>query len=170
MVLGRTTESAPLTTIPPKRLSLFERWLTLWVGACMVVGIVLGRWAPGVVMRLQGVEFRRGSQVNLPVAVLIWLMIVPMMMKVDLAAIREVGRRPRGLLVTLFVNWLVKPFSMAVIGWAFFRHVFAGSIAPDDANQYIAGTIILAAAPCTTMVFVWSYLTGGDPAYTLVQV
>ena len=106
----------------------------------------------------------------MPIAVLIWLMITPMMMKVDFASIRNVGRRPRGLLVTLFVNWLVKPFSMALLAWLFFRIVFAAWISPADADQYIAGCIILAAAPCTAMVFVWSYLTDGDPAYTLVQV
>jgi ACR3 family arsenite transporter len=108
--------------------------------------------------------------VNLPIAVLIWLMITPMMMKVDFTAIRRVGRSPRGLLVTLFVNWMVKPFSMALIAWLFFRHLFSPWIAPADADQYIAGSIILAAAPCTAMVFVWSHLTDGDPAYTLVQV
>jgi ACR3 family arsenite transporter len=112
----------------------------------------------------------RGSQINGPIAVLIWLMITPMMMKVDFGAIRNVGRRPQGLLITLFVNWLVKPFSMAAIAYVFFRYVFAAWIPPADADQYIAGTIILAAAPCTAMVFVWSYLTDGDPAYTLVQV
>jgi ACR3 family arsenite transporter len=115
-------------------------------------------------------EFGRGSQVNVPIAVLIWLMIVPMMMKVDFGAILKVRTKPRGVMVTLFVNWLVKPFSMALIGWVFFRHVFAAWISPADADQYIAGVIILAAAPCTAMVFVWSYLTDGDPAYTLVQV
>jgi ACR3 family arsenite transporter len=115
-------------------------------------------------------EFGKGSQVNVPIAILIWLMIIPMMMKVDFSSIRNVGQRPRGLLVTLFVNWLVKPFSMALIGWVFFRHVFSQWISPGEADQYIAGVIILAAAPCTAMVFVWSYLTDGDPAYTLVQV
>ena len=115
-------------------------------------------------------EFGSGSQINIPIAVLIWLMIIPMMMKVDFASIRNVGKRPRGLLVTLFVNWLVKPFSMALIAWVFFRLVFSLWISPAEADQYIAGCIILAAAPCTAMVFVWSYLTDGDPAYTLVQV
>ena len=115
-------------------------------------------------------EFGAGSQINIPIAVLIWLMIIPMMMKVDFASIRDVGKKPRGLLVTLFVNWLVKPFSMALIAWLFFRFVFSAWISPADADQYIAGCIILAAAPCTAMVFVWSYLTDGDPAYTLVQV
>ena len=119
---------------------------------------------------LRGLEFGAGSQINVPIAVLIWLMITPMMMKVDFGSIRNVGRRPRGLFVTLFVNWLVKPFSMAAIAWVFFRYVFSPWISPADADQYIAGSIILAAAPCTAMVFVWSYLTDGDPAYTLVQV
>jgi ACR3 family arsenite transporter len=125
---------------------------------------------PDAADALRRMEFGGGSQINIPIAVLIWLMIVPMMMKVDFASIRQVGRRPRGLLVTLVVNWLVKPFSMAFIAWLFFRLVFAAWIPAADADQYIAGCIILAAAPCTAMVFVWSYLTDGDPAYTLVQV
>jgi ACR3 family arsenite transporter len=159
-------------TIPaaPKRLALFERFLTLWVALCMLAGLALGRGAPGLVARLRGLEFGAGSQVNVPIAVLLWLMIVPMMMRVDLVALRGVGRRPRGLIVTLAINWLVKPFSMALVAWLFFRHAFAAWIGPEDAAQYIAGCIILAAAPCTAMVFVWSYLTDGDPAYTLVQV
>jgi ACR3 family arsenite transporter len=136
----------------------------------MVVGVVLGKAIPGGMASLRSLEFGEGSQINIPIAVLIWLMITPMMMKVDFGAIRQVGRRPRGLFVTLFVNWLVKPFSMAAIAWLFFRYVFSPWIAPADADQYIAGCIILAAAPCTAMVFVWSYLSDGDPAYTLVQV
>jgi arsenite transporter len=154
----------------PKRLDVFERYLTIWVALCMAAGLALGRLAPGAVRAVRGLEFGAGSQINLPIAVLIWLMITPMMMKVDFAAVRQVGRRPRGLLVTLVVNWLVKPFSMAAIAWLFFRVVFAPWIGPADADQYIAGCIILAAAPCTAMVFVWSYLSDGDPAYTLVQV
>jgi ACR3 family arsenite transporter len=154
----------------PKRLSVFERYLTLWVGACMVAGVLLGKFLPGAVTSLRQLEFGSGSQINVPIAILIWLMIVPMMMKVDFGSIREVGKRPRGLLVTLFVNWVVKPFSMALLAYLFFRHVFAAWITPTEADQYIAGTIILAAAPCTAMVFVWSYLTDGDAAYTLVQV
>ncbi len=153
-----------------KRLNLFERFLSLWVGLCMVVGVLIGKAAPEVINSLRSIEFGEGSQINLPIAVLIWLMITPMMMKVDFASIRNVGRRPRGLLVTLFVNWLVKPFSMALIAYLFFRYVFGAWISPEEASQYIAGSIILAAAPCTAMVFVWSYLTDGDPAYTLVQV
>ena len=142
----------------------------MWVALAMMGGVALGKALPAVTGALRGMEFGRSSHVNVPIAVLIWLMIVPMMMKVDFGAIRNVGRRPRGLLVTLFVNWLVKPFSMALLAWLFFRHLFAAWIAPGLADQYIAGTIILAAAPCTAMVFVWSYLTDGDPAYTLVQV
>ncbi len=155
---------------PPKRLNVFERYLSVWVGLCMVAGIALGTAVPALTGVLRRLEFGQGSQINVPIAVLIWLMITPMMMKVDFASIREVGRRPRGLFITLFVNWLVKPFSMALFGWVFFRWVFSAWIAPADADQYIAGTIILAAAPCTAMVFVWSYLTDGDAAYTLVQV
>ncbi len=153
-----------------KRLNAFERYLSLWVGLCMVVGVLLGKVLPGFIDAMRRLEFGEGSQINVPIAVLIWLMITPMMMKVDFAAIRDVGKRPRGLLVTLFVNWLVKPFSMALIAYLFFRYVFGAWITPDEASQYIAGSIILAAAPCTAMVFVWSYLTDGDPAYTLVQV
>ncbi len=158
------------TAVTPKKLNYFERYLTVWVGLCMVVGVLVGKALPDRIDQLRGLEFGAGSQINIPIAVLIWLMIVPMMMKVDFASIREVGKRPRGLLVTLFVNWLVKPFSMALIAWLFFRFLFSGWISPADADQYIAGCIILAAAPCTAMVFVWSYLTDGDPAYTLVQV
>ncbi len=153
-----------------KRLSVFERYLTLWVGLCMLAGVALGKVAPGLVAALRSLEFGTGSQINLPIAVLIWLMIYPMMLKIDLASIMGVRRRPGGILVTLFVNWLVKPFSMALLGWVFFKHLFAPWIGPELADQYVAGTIILAAAPCTAMVFVWSYLTDGDPAYTLVQV
>jgi len=157
-------------TPQPKRLNVFERYLSLWVALCMVAGVLLGKAAPSLMAGLRGLEFGAGSQINVPIAILIWLMITPMMMKVDFGAIREVGRRPRGLLVTLFVNWVVKPFSMAAIAWLFFRLVFSPWISPADADQYIAGCIILAAAPCTAMVFVWSYLSDGDPAYTLVQV
>ena len=152
------------------RLAFFERYLTVWVGLCMVAGVAVGRLLPSAVQTLRGLEFGAGSHINVPIAVLIWLMITPMMMKVDFGAIRNVGRKPSGLLVTLFVNWLVKPFSMAFLAWFFFRFVFAAFIGHGEADQYIAGCIILAAAPCTAMVFVWSQLTDGDPAYTLVQV
>src|SRR5574341_1385532 len=152
------------------RLNLFERYLTVWVGLCMVAGVAIGKGLPSLIGSVRSLEVGQGSQVNLPIAVLIWLMIIPMMMKVDFASVRNVGKRPRGLFVTLLVNWLVKPFSMALLAWLFFRHAFAAWITPGEADQYIAGAIILAAAPCTAMVFVWSYLTEGDPAYTLVQV
>jgi ACR3 family arsenite transporter len=156
--------------VAAKRLNVFEKYLSLWVGACMIVGVIVGKLLPASIDSMRRMEFGSGSQINIPIAVLIWLMIIPMMMKVDFASIRNVGRRPRGLFVTLFVNWLVKPFSMALIAWTFFRFVFSAWISPAEADQYIAGCIILAAAPCTAMVFVWSYLTDGDPAYTLVQV
>ncbi len=153
-----------------KKLPVFERYLSVWVGLCMVVGVALGKGMPESIQLLRSLEFGHGSQVNIPIAMLIWLMIIPMMAKVDFTSIQNVGRRPRGLFVTLLVNWLVKPFSMALIAWVCFRFVFTPWITSDEADQYIAGTIILAAAPCTAMVFVWSYLVDGDPAYTLVQV
>ncbi len=153
-----------------KALSVFERYLTLWVALCMGAGIVIGKAFPGAVAAVRALEFGQGSQINIPIAVLIWLMIYPMMLKVDFSSILGVGKRPKGLMVTLFVNWLVKPFSMAFLGWLFFKHLFLPWIGPEMADQYVAGVIILAAAPCTAMVFVWSYLTDGDPAYTLVQV
>ena len=168
--LVETTLNSASAAQQAKRLNLFERYLTIWVALCMVVGIALGKTLPGFVQSLRSLEFGRGTQVNVPIAILIWLMIIPMMMKVDFASILSVREKPRGLLVTLFVNWLVKPFSMALISWVFFRHIFNAWIPRGLADQYIAGTIILAAAPCTAMVFVWSYLTDGDPAYTLVQV
>jgi len=136
----------------------------------MVVGILLGSQAPALTAVLSKMEFGRGSQVNVPIAVLIWLMIYPMMLKVDFTALGGIAKKPKGLMVTLFVNWLVKPFSMALLAWIFIQHVFARWIDPEMAKNYTAGLIILAAAPCTAMVFVWSYLTDGDPVYTLVQV
>jgi ACR3 family arsenite transporter len=159
-----------LSTAPPKQLNAFERYLTVWVGLCMAAGVVLGRSFPGLVEGLRGLEFGTGSQINAPIAVLIWLMIVPMMMKIDFSSLAGMTRKPKGLLVTLLVNWVVKPFSMALLGWLFFQGLFRPLIGEELARQYTAGVIILAAAPCTAMVFVWSYLTGGDPAYTLVQV
>ena len=160
-----------MSAIPaPKRLAIFERYLSIWVLLCMAVGVAGGLWAPDTVSRLRGMELASGSHINVPIALLIWLMITPMMMKVDFSSIRRVGERPTGLLITLLVNWIIKPFSMSLLGWLFFRYVFSLWITPDQADQYIAGSIILAAAPCTAMVFVWSYLTDGDPAYTLVQV
>ena len=157
-------------SIPPKRLAVFERYLTLWVFLCMVAGVMLGRLAPGVAASLGKLEFGQGSRVNVPMAVLIWLMIYPMMLKVDFTAVGGIAKRPRGLAVTLFINWLVKPFSMALLAGLFMRHIFSHWIDAEAAKNYTAGLIILAAAPCTAMVFVWSYLTDGDPVYTLVQV
>ena len=153
-----------------RRMQFFERYLSVWVLLCMVAGILLGKAFPEAIHLISGMEFVRDSHVNAPIAVLIWLMIYPMMLKIDFAGIKGVARRPKGLLVTFFVNWLVKPFSMALFAWFFFRVVFTGLISAEDAQQYTAGLIILAAAPCTAMVFVWSYLTDGDPAYTLAQV
>jgi arsenical-resistance protein len=150
-----------------KRLAFFERYLSLWVGLCIIFGIGFGKLFPAVFRALSEMEV---SHVNLPIAVLIWLMIYPMMLKIDFSAILKVGERPRGLLITLFVNWVVKPFSMALLGWLFFKNLFLPLIGTELANEYMAGVILLAAAPCTAMVFVWSYLTDGDPAYTLVQV
>jgi ACR3 family arsenite transporter len=154
----------------PKRLNVFERWLSLWVALCMLAGVALGTLSPALTHALRRMEFAAGSQINVPIAVLLWLMIYPMMLRIDLASVLGVRRRPRGILVTLGVNWLVKPFSMAFLGWLFFKHLFRPWIGDALADQYLAGVIILAAAPCTAMVFVWSYLTDGDPAYTLVQV
>jgi ACR3 family arsenite transporter len=156
-----------------KRLDFFERYLSVWVFACMVAGVALGKLAPTFTARVAGLEFGRGSHVNVAIAVLIWLMIYPMMLKIDFGGLHGVFRKPRGLFVTLFVNWLVKPFSMAVLGWVFIQWLFGsvlGWIDPATARNYTAGLIILAAAPCTAMVFVWSYLTDGDAHYTLAQV
>ncbi len=154
----------------PKRLAFFERYLTLWVFLCMIAGIALGKILPDMTATLSKMQFGQGSQVNIPIGVLLWLMIYPMMLKVDFGAIGGIARKPKGLAVTLLVNWLIKPFSMALLAWFFMQHLFAAWIDPETAKNYTAGLIILAAAPCTAMVFVWSYLTDGDPAYTLVQV
>jgi ACR3 family arsenite transporter len=173
-LLRMTTQGADVATLKPAAaiggLGAFERYLSVWVALCMAAGVAIGKLLPGAIAALRGVEFGKGSQINAPIAVLIWLMITPMMMKVDFSSVRNVGRRPAGLLVTLFINWVVKPFSMALLAWGFFRFIFAAFITPAEAGQYIAGCIILAAAPCTAMVFVWSHLTKGDAAYTLVQV
>jgi len=158
------------TPSPRPQLAFFERYLTVWVFLCMVAGVTIGHFVPGITTNLSHWEFVSGSHVNAPIAVLIWLMIYPMMLKVDFSALRGVAARPGGLAITLLVNWLVKPFSMALLGWFFMQHVFAHWISPELAKEYTAGLIILAAAPCTAMVFVWSQLTDGDPVYTLVQV
>ncbi|MBV2185456.1 MAG: bile acid:sodium symporter, partial [Rhizobium sp.] len=148
-------------------MSLFERWLTLWVALCILAGLVLGNLAPGLFGVLAGLEY---ASVNLVVAVLIWAMVYPMMIAIDFGSLKDVGRRPKGLIITLAINWLIKPFTMAALAVLFFNHVFAGLIDPAKAPEYIAGLILLGAAPCTAMVFVWSQLTKGDPNYTLVQV
>ena len=148
-------------------MGLFERYLSVWVGLCILAGVALGNVLPQVFEALAGVEF---AQVNLVVAVLIWIMIYPMMVQVDFGSIRSIGARPKGLIITLIVNWLIKPFTMAALGWVFFRFLFADLVDPQTAGEYIAGMILLGVAPCTAMVFVWSQLTEGDANYTLVQV
>ncbi|BCB17167.1 ACR3 family arsenite efflux transporter [Bosea sp. ANAM02] len=148
-------------------MSTFERYLTVWVALCIVVGIALGHVMPGVFQAIGSAEI---AKVNLPVAVLIWLMVIPMLLKIDFAALGQVGRHWRGIGVTLFINWAVKPFSMAALGWFFIAWLFRSWLPADQVNSYIAGLIILAAAPCTAMVFVWSNLTRGEPHFTLSQV
>ena len=148
-------------------MSLFERYLTLWVALCIVVGIALGHVAPAAFQMIGAAEIAR---VNLPVALLIWLMVIPMLLKIDFAALGEVGRHWRGIGVTLFINWAIKPFSMALLGWLFIGYLFRPQLPADQIDSYIAGLIILAAAPCTAMVFVWSNLTKGEPHFTLSQV
>jgi ACR3 family arsenite transporter len=148
-------------------MSFFERTLSLWVFACIVVGIALGQFFPNAFQAIGAIEIAR---INLPVGLLIWVMIIPMLVKVDFSALHEVRQHVRGIGVTLFVNWLVKPFSMALLGWIFIRHLFAPMLPTEQIDSYIAGLILLAAAPCTAMVFVWSRLTQGDPLFTLSQV
>ena len=148
-------------------MGIFERYLSVWVALAIVTGIVLGLWLPNMFAMVASFEY---AHVNLIIAVLIWLMIYPMMVQVDFAAIKDVGKKPKGLVLTLVVNWLVKPFTMALLGWLFFKGLFAKWVDPQTASEYIAGMILLGVAPCTAMVFVWSQLTKGDPNYTLVQV
>ncbi|PIL20907.1 arsenic transporter [Puniceibacterium antarcticum] len=156
-------------TSPPAAAGLgtFERWLSLWVALAIGAGLLLGNLLPGLFAALAALEI---ASVNLPVAVLIWAMVYPMMVGVDFGALRQVGDKPKGLVVTVVVNWLIKPFTMAALGVLFFNYVFAGLIPRDDAQAYLAGVILLGAAPCTAMVFIWSNLTRGDATYTLVQV
>lgn len=148
-------------------IGLFERYLTVWVMLCIVAGIVLGRAFPGAFQAVAGLEYAR---VNLPVGILIWVMIIPMLIKIDFGALTQVRSQWRGIGVTLFINWLVKPFSMALLAWIFIRHLFAGLLPADQLDSYSAGLILLAAAPCTAMVFVWSQLCKGDAYFTLSQV
>ena len=155
------------TEAPAGGIGFFEKWLSLWVAICIAAGIGLGTVFPGVFEVLASFEY---ASVNMVVAVLIWAMVYPMMVNVDFASLRHIGDRPKGLVVTILVNWLVKPFSMAALGVLFFEGVFADMISPSDAQEYIAGLILLGAAPCTAMVFVWSQMTKGDATYTLVQV
>ncbi len=158
-VTAKHAAAAPMCT--------FERYLTVWVFLCIVVGIALGQWLPAPFQMLGRLEV---AQVNLPVGLLIWIMIIPMLVKVDFGALHEVRTHVKGIGVTLFVNWLVKPFSMAFLAWLFIRHLFAPYLPAEQLDSYIAGLILLAAAPCTAMVFVWSRLTNGDPLFTLSQV
>lgn len=151
----------------PSPIGFFERYLTVWVALCIVTGITLGQYWPRLFQFLGRMEVAR---VNVPVGLLVWVMIIPMLVKIDFGALHHVGRHWRGIGVTLFVNWLVKPFSMALLGWIFIRHAFAPWLPPEQLDSYIAGLILLAAAPCTAMVFVWSKLTDGDPYFTLSQV
>ncbi len=148
-------------------MGLFERYLSVWVGLCIVAGVVLGNVMPSVFQAVARFEY---AHVNLVVAILIWVMIYPMMVQIDFRAVKDVGKKPKGLFLTLVVNWLIKPFTMAALGWLFFKVLFAGWVDPQSATEYIAGMILLGVAPCTAMVFVWSQLTNGDPNYTLVQV
>jgi len=158
-VTGKRAAQAPM--------SVFERYLTVWVFACILVGIGVGQFFPGVFQAIGRMEV---AKVNLPVGLLIWVMIIPMLVKVDFSALSEVRQHARGIGVTLFVNWLVKPFSMALLAWIFVRHLFAPWLPAEQIDSYVAGLILLAAAPCTAMVFVWSRLTNGDPMFTLTQV
>lgn len=150
-----------------KGIGFFERYLTIWVTLCIIAGIAIGQWIPAVPETLGKWEY---TNVSIPIAVLIWLMIYPMMLKVDFQSVRNVGKRPKGILITCVTNWLIKPFTMFGIAWFFFFVVFKTFIPTALADQYLAGAVLLGAAPCTAMVFVWSYLTKGDAAYTLVQV
>ena len=160
-------KSSRATGLTKKQIGFFEKYLSLWVAICIIAGIAIGHFAGDNIQVISGLEIYK---VNIPVAILIWLMIYPMMLQVDFSSIKNVGKRPRGLILTLVVNWLIKPFTMAFFAWIFFSKLYSAFISPEQAGEYIAGAILLGAAPCTAMVFVWSYLTDGDPNYTLVQV
>jgi arsenite transporter len=150
-----------------KKMGFFDKYLTIWVALCIIGGIAIGHLAGDSIKIISSLEI---ASVNIPVAILIWLMIYPMMLQVDFTSIKQVGKKPKGILLTVAINWLIKPFTMAFFAWLFFSQLYQAWIDPDMAGEYIAGAIILGAAPCTAMVFVWSYLTNGDPNYTLVQV
>jgi ACR3 family arsenite transporter len=162
-----STTALAAAAAAPAPMSIFERWLSLWVALCIVAGIALGQWLPAPVQAIGRMELAR---VNVPVGALIWVMIIPMLLKVDFGALHQVRQHWRGIGVTLFVNWAVKPFSMALLAWFFIRHLFAPLLPAEQIDSYIAGLILLAAAPCTAMVFVWSRLTNGHPLFTLSQV
>ena len=148
-------------------MGIFERYLSLWVALSIMLGVTLGLWQPNAFQAIANFEI---AHVNIAVAVFIWVMIYPMMVQIDFSAIKNIGKNPQGLLLTIVINWLIKPFSMAGLGWLFFNFIFADLVDPSSAQEYIAGMILLGVAPCTAMVFVWSQLTKGDPNYTLVQV
>jgi ACR3 family arsenite transporter len=148
-------------------MGVFERFLTLWVGLCIIAGVILGNLIPGLFQWFAALEV---AHVNIPVAIFIWIMIYPMMIQIDFTSIKDIGKKPKGLMLTLVINWLIKPFTMAFLGWLFFRVIFVDLVDPQTATEYIAGMILLGVAPCTAMVFVWSQLVKGDPNYTLVQV
>jgi len=148
-------------------MGIFERFLTLWVGLCIIAGVILGNLMPGLFQWFAALEV---AHVNIPVAIFIWIMIYPMMIQIDFSSIKDIGKKPKGLVLTLVVNWLIKPFTMAFLGWLFFRVIFVDLVDPQTATEYIAGMILLGVAPCTAMVFVWSQLVKGDANYTLVQV
>ena len=152
---------------PKKQIAFFEKYLTLWVALCIIAGIGIGYFFRDSIAFLSEMEI---ANVNIPIALLIWMMIYPMMLQVDFSSVKKIGKRPKGIVLTLIVNWLIKPFTMAFFAWLFFDYLYAAFIEPELAGEYIAGAIILGAAPCTAMVFVWSYLSDGDPNYTLVQV
>ncbi len=155
------------TKVPKKQIAFFERYLSLWVALCIGLGILIGHFAGDDLTFLSNMEV---YNVNIPIAILIWLMIYPMMLQIDFSSIKKIGKAPKGLILTLVINWLIKPFTMAFFAWIFFDQLYSAFISPELAGEYIAGAIILGVAPCTAMVFVWSYLTDGDPNYTLVQV
>ncbi|GGD17825.1 arsenical-resistance protein [Flavobacterium orientale] len=152
---------------PPKKIAFFERYLTLWVAICILFGIALGNLAGDSMTFLSQMEI---AKVNIPIAILIWMMIYPMMLQIDFSSLKKVTQKPKGIVLTVIINWLIKPFTMAFFAWLFFSNIYSAFISPELAGEYIAGAILLGAAPCTAMVFVWSYLTDGDPNYTLMQV
>ncbi|AZR73186.1 arsenical-resistance protein [Anoxybacter fermentans] len=165
--MSKQTLTKKQKEVKGKRLGFFERYLTIWVAICIIIGVLIGQLIPAIPRFLSKMEY---AQVSIPVAILIWFMIYPMMVKIDFDSIVAVGRKPKGLIITLVVNWLIKPFTMFFFAWLFIKIFFGGLIPADLGKEYIAGAILLGAAPCTAMVFVWSYLTDGDPGYTLVQV